>query len=49
VIQIPFIFITAFAISFYVFGLSFFAGLAVFLLAFLTNYFQGRFMRRVQK
>ena len=47
--QIPFIFITAFALSFYLFGLSFFAGLFVFFLAFVANFFLGRCIRRVQK
>lgn len=49
VVQIPFIFLTAFAIAFYVFGVSFCAGLGVFILAIVGNFFQGRFMRRVQK
>ena len=47
--QIPFIFITAFALSFYLFGLSFFAGLLVFFLAFVANFFLGRCIRNVQK
>ena len=47
--QIPFIFITAFALSFYVFGYSFFAGLGVFVLAFISNFIVGRYMRTVQK
>ena len=47
VVQIPFIFITAFALSFYVFGISFFSGLGVFMMAFLSNFFVGRFMRKV--
>ena len=34
---------------FYVFGLSFTAGLGVFLLAFVSNFLVGRFMRAVQK
>lgn len=46
--QIPFIFTTAFALCFYLFGLSFFAGLAVFAMAFLSNYAVGRWMRLVQ-
>ena len=45
VVQIPFIFITAFALSFYVFGLSFFAGVGVFALAFVSNYFVGIYLR----
>jgi len=47
VVQIPFIFITAFALSFYMFGLSFFAGLFVFILAFVSNFAVGRYMRSV--
>jgi hypothetical protein len=46
-VQIPFIFITAFALSFYLFGLSFFSGLFVFFLAFVANFFLGRCIRRV--
>ena len=49
VVQIPFIFITAFSLSFYLFGLSFFAGLLVFVLAFLSNYINGKALRKVQK
>jgi len=49
VVQIPFIFITAFALSFYVFGYAFFAGLLVFILGFVSNFFVGRYMRIVQK
>lgn len=47
VVQIPFIFITAFALSFYVFGYCFFVGLGVFVLAFISNFAVGRFMRKV--
>ena len=47
VVQIPFIFLTAFALSFYVFGLSFFAGVAVFACAFVSNYFIGIYLRSV--
>lgn len=41
VVQIPFIFLVAFGLSFYVFGLSFFSGIAVFLCAFVSNFFVG--------
>ena len=49
IVQIPFIFITAFGLSFYYFGLSFFAGLAVFIFAFVANFAVGRWMRTLQK
>ena len=45
----PFIFTTSFALFFYTFGLSFFAGFAIFLIAFVSNFVIGRFMRYAQK
>ena len=48
-VQIPVIFITAFTLSFYVFGVAFLAGLGVFIVAFVANYINGRWMRTVQK
>ena len=47
-VQIPFVFITAISLSFYAFGLSFFAGAGVFCLAFLSNYLVGKMMRAAQ-
>ena len=49
VVQIPVIFITAFTLSFYVFGVAFLAGLGVFIVAFVANYINRRWMRTVQK
>ena len=49
VVQIPFVFIVAISMSFYYFGLSFFAGAGVFCLAFLSNSFITKYMRTVQR
>lgn len=45
----PLIFLLAFTLSFYEFGYSFFAGLFVFVLAFVSNFTIGRYMRKVQR
>lgn len=47
IVQIPFVFTTAFALSFYVFGYAFFAGLGVFILGFVSNFLVGKYMRTV--
>lgn len=49
VVQLPLIFVVSFAASFYMFGYSFFAGLAVFMCAFVANFIIGRILRDVQK
>ena len=47
IFQIPFTFITAFALCFYEFGLSFLVGLGVFMIAFLANFLVGLYLRNV--
>jgi len=47
VIQLPFIFVVAFSLCFYLFGLSFLAGAFVLVVAIISNKAVGKLIRKV--
>ena len=47
--QIPFVFTLSFYLFFYYVGYSFFAGIAVFVLAFIVNFIFGCCLSKIQK
>ncbi len=45
----PLVFVICFAFLFYYLGVSFFAGIAIFIIAIVVNTFLSRMMARLQK